>query len=104
MRSLSLTSIAIMLFVFAGISYSQDKSCCEDKSSACCVENKSCCTEHASTDPVSTDPAGNAGGDSAVTNTGTVCVVSGEAIGEGQGIKFDYYGKTYNFCCEGCLA
>lgn len=100
MKPLSIiASLALMLFVFAGVSYSQDKNCCENKASACCVENKSCCDEHASTDPM-----GNAGGDSTVASTGKVCVVSGEAIGEGQGITFDYYGKTYDFCCEGCLA
>ncbi len=95
-----------MLFaLIANTSYSQD-NCCENKSASCCTENKECCndmsTDMQMNDNSQSDKTGNAGGDTAVT--ATVCVVSGEAIGEGQGVKFDYYGKTYNFCCEGCLA
>jgi YHS domain-containing protein len=98
MKSLKILSSLALMFIFAGISYSQEnKGCCENTSSACCTEKAECCTEHAST-----EKTGNAGGDS--TTAGTVCFVSGEAIGEGQGLKFDYYGTTYNFCCEGCLA
>ena len=36
--------------------------------------------------------------------SGLTCPVSNESIGEGQGVKLDYYGKTYTFCCEGCVA
>lgn len=86
-----LVSSFLILFVFAaGNSLSQDKGCCENKTSTCCVEKSDCCT----------DALGSAGGDSTVS--GLICPVSGEAIGEGQGVKFDYYGKTYTFCCEGC--
>lgn len=74
---------AALFTILSSTSYSQD----------CCEHSNTSCTEEMNN--------GNAGGDTA---TGTVCVVSGEAIGEGQGLKFDYYGKTYNFCCEGCLA
>jgi Cu+-exporting ATPase len=47
------------------------------------------------------DMTGNAGGDSTIS--GLTCPVSGEPIGEGQGVKFDYMSKTYTFCCEGCV-
>ncbi|HAX48136.1 MAG TPA: YHS domain-containing protein [Ignavibacteria bacterium] len=88
-----LSSIFFALFAFITSSaFSQSNDCCaKEKTSQCCAENKSCY-----------DATGNAGGDTSVT--GMTCPVSGEAIGEGQGIKFGYYGKDYTFCCEGCLA
>jgi YHS domain-containing protein len=93
-----LTSLAIALIaIVTNVSYSQE-SCCKEGAS-CCTENSACCTDNAANTSQST---GNAGGDS--TTAATVCLISGESIGEGQGVKFDYYGKTYNFCCEGCLA
>ncbi len=97
---LIVTSIIIALFALVtSSSFSQEKECCKDKSSSHCGDMKSsnenkdgkCCDKH-----------GNAGGDSSVT--GMTCPVSGEAIGEGQGIKVSYYGKEYTFCCEGCVA
>ena len=90
---LFLSSIFIALFaLITSSSFSQSNDCCaKEKASQCCAENKSCC-----------DKEGNAGGDTSVT--GMTCPVSGEAIGEGQGVKFGYYGKDYTFCCEGCLA
>lgn len=90
-----LASLAIALMSFAAnILYSQDNnnSCCETKSSACCTENQACCDKAAT---------GNAGGDSTAAMS---CPVSNEPIGDGGGVKFDYYGKTYTFCCEGCMA
>lgn len=93
-----LSSLIAALFVFvSSSSYSQDK-CCENKSASCCTESKECCNEHASH-----DMNGNAGGDS-TKPSGLTCVVSGEAIEAGGGLTFDYYGTTYNFCCEGCVA
>jgi YHS domain-containing protein len=87
-----LVSGFLMFFALVtNTSNSQDKGCCENKTSSCCVEKSDCCTKD-----------GNAGGDSTVS--GLTCPVSGEAIGEGQGVKFEYYGKTYTFCCEGCEA
>ncbi|MCC7159633.1 MAG: YHS domain-containing protein [Ignavibacteria bacterium] len=88
---LALSSIIIALFIFNSNSFSQSDDCCKEKSASCCTESKDCCIE-----------LGNAGGDSSVA--GMTCPVSGEAIGDGQGVKFDYYGKTYTFCCEGCEA
>jgi len=74
-------------------SYSQDKDCCDKQEAMqCCEEKQSCC-----------EPTGNAGGDSSNVS-GLTCPVSGEAIGEGSGVNFDYYGKTYTMCCEGCVA
>jgi YHS domain-containing protein len=89
-----LSSIFFALFAFITSSaFSQSNDCCaKEKASQCCAENKSCC-----------DKEGNAGGDTSVAGSMT-CPVSGEAIGEGQGIKFGYYGKDYTFCCEGCVA
>lgn len=93
---LNILALAIIA-VFVSTSYTQEKECCKDKSSSHCgdmkTENGKCCDKH-----------GNAGGDSTVSNTGMVCTVSGEAIEPGKEIKFDYYGTTYNFCCDGCLA
>jgi len=88
-----LSSIFFALFAFITSSaFSQSNDCCaKEKASQCCAENKSCC-----------DKEGNAGGDTSVT--GMTCPVSGEAIGEGQGVKFGYYGKDYTFCCDGCVA
>lgn len=97
---LIVTSIFIALFaLITSSSFSQEKECCKDKSTSHCGDMKSsddtksmegkCCDKH-----------GKSGGDTSVT--GMKCPVSGEAIGEGQGVKFDYYGKTYTFCCEGC--
>ncbi|MCC6866491.1 MAG: YHS domain-containing protein [Ignavibacteria bacterium] len=99
-----LASLFIAIFALAvSNTYSQDKECCKDKSSNHCgdmkasneTNNGKCCDKH-----------GNAGGDSTISTTTAplTCPVSGEAIGEGQGLKFDYYGKTYTFCCEGCEA
>lgn len=93
-----LSLIAAALFtLFLNTSYSQDK-CCENKSASCCTENKDCCKEH-----TQNDMNGNAGGDS-TKPSGLTCVVTGEAIEAGGGLTFDYYGTTYNFCCDGCLA
>jgi len=100
---LFLASVFIALFVLTvSNTYSQEKECCKDKSSNHCgdlksssdtkPENGKCCDKH-----------GNAGGDSTVS-TGMTCPVSGEAIGDGQGVKFSYYGKDYTFCCDGCVA
>ncbi len=88
---LIVTSIFIVLFaLISSSSFGQSKDCCDkEQASQCCTEKKDCCDKH-----------GNAGGDTAVT--GMTCPVSGEAIGEGQGVKFSYYGKDYTFCCEGC--
>ena len=87
------TSIFIALFaLITSSSFSQSNDCCDkEMTSQCCVEKKDCCEKE-----------GNAGGDSSVT--GMTCPVSGEAIGEGQGVKTSYYGKDYTLCCEGCLA
>ena len=35
---------------------------------------------------------------------GSTCVVSGEVIGEGQGVSFRYMGNDFNFCCENCMS
>lgn len=88
-----LSSIFFALFAFITSSaYSQAGDCCaKEKASQCCAENKSCCED-----------MGNAGGDTSVASMS--CPVSGEAIGEGQGVKFGYYGKDYTFCCDGCVA
>ena len=32
-----------------------------------------------------------------------VCPVSGEEIGKGTNITYEYKGKTYRFCCLDCL-
>ncbi len=32
-----------------------------------------------------------------------VCPVSGEEIGKGTNITYEYKGKTYRFCCPSCL-
>ncbi len=94
---LIVTSIFIALFALTtSSSFSQQKECCKDKSS--CTGDMSGCTDKM--DCSMKD--GKSGGDTAVT--GMTCPVSGEAIGEGQGVKFDYYSKTYTFCCEGCVA
>ncbi len=95
------TSIFIALFVLiTSSSFSQEKECCKDKSSSHCGDMKSS-DDTKNMEGKCCDKSGNAGGDSTVL-TGLTCPVSNEAIGEGQGVKFDYYGKTYTFCCEGC--
>ncbi len=100
---LIVTSIFIALFaLITTSSYSQDKECCKDKSSNHCGDMKST-NDTKSMDGKCCNKQGNAGGDSIVPGVLT-CPISGEAIGEGQGIKFDYYGKTFTFCCEGCEA
>ncbi len=100
---LIVTSVFIALFaLITSSSFSQEKECCKDKSMGNCGDMKSG-SEMKSEDGKCCDKHGNAGGDSTVS-TGMTCPVSGEAIGEGQGVKFDYYGKTYTFCCEGCEA
>ena len=33
----------------------------------------------------------------------TVCPVSGTAIDAAKKATFEYEGKVYNFCCEGCI-
>ena len=81
----------IAALFFTGTVYSQHSGC--EKTGSSCCSTKEECTH---------DAMGNAGGDSAVT--GLTCIVSGEEIGEGQGVNFDYYGKTYTFCCDGCVA
>jgi len=92
-------SIFVVLFAFVSTnSFSQEKECCKDKSSSHCGDKK---TSNENKDGKCCDKHGNAGGDSSVT--GMTCLVSGEAIGEGQGVKFSYYGKEYTFCCEGCV-
>lgn len=97
---LIVTSIFIALFaLITSSSFSQEKECCKDKSSSHCGDMKA---SNESKDGKCCDKHGNAGGDSSVT--GMTCPVSGEAIGEGQGVKFSYYGKDYTFCCEGCVA
>lgn len=80
-------AVAAMFTILSVNSYSQN--CCENSTSACTQEYSAVHT------------IGSGAGDTA---KGTVCLVSGEAIGEGQGLKFEYYGKVYDFCCEGCLA
>jgi YHS domain-containing protein len=32
-----------------------------------------------------------------------VCPVSGEEIGKGTNITYEYKGKTYRFCCPACV-
>lgn len=88
-----LTSVFLMFFALITNSInSQESSCCTDESASCCVQKSDCCN----------DAVGNAGGDTSIA--GLTCPVSGETIAEGQGVKFDYYGKTYTFCCDGCVA
>lgn len=100
---LFLASLFIALFALTvSNTYSQDKECCKDKSSSHCGDMKSG-SEMKSEDSKCCEKHGNAGGDSTVS-TGMTCPVSGEAIGEGQGVKFSYYGKEYTMCCEGCVA
>ncbi|MFN3481010.1 MAG: YHS domain-containing protein [Thermodesulfovibrionales bacterium] len=31
------------------------------------------------------------------------CPVSGEKIDEGSAVTYEYKGKVYSFCCEGCV-
>jgi YHS domain-containing protein len=40
-----------------------------------------------------------------VSDTGKVCVVTGENLDgtEGEPIKLTYLGKEYSFCCNGCV-
>lgn len=103
---LIVTSIFIALFaLITSSSFSQQKECCKDKST--CTGNMSECKGDMSGCTGNMDcpmhmKDGKSGGDSSVT--GMTCPVSGEAIGEGQGVKFSYYGKDYTFCCEGCVA
>lgn len=35
--------------------------------------------------------------------SGEICPVSGETIGEGEGVVFNYMGTEYKFCCKNCL-
>ncbi len=106
---LFLASLFIAIFALTvSNTYSQDKECCKDKSSSHCGDMKTGndtkkCDDKGSNDGKCCDKHGNAGGDSTVS-TGMTCLVSGEPIGEGQGVKFSYYGKEYTFCCEGCVA
>lgn len=84
--------IALFLFIFAASSaLAQDKSCCADK-------QKSHCSEKADLSSLSN---GTAASDTSVKTI--VCIVSGEEVPETQAVNFNYYGKTYSFCCEGCL-
>lgn len=100
---LFLAAFFIALFALTlSNTYSQDKECCKDKSQGHCGDMKSS-NETKTEDGKCCDKHGNAGGDSTVS-TGMTCPVSGEAIGEGQGVKFSYYGKEYTFCCDGCVA
>lgn len=99
---LFLASLFAVIFVLTvSNTYSQDKDCCKDKSSSHCGDMK---TSDQTKDGNCCDKHGNAGGDSTISSTGLKCIVSGEDLVEGQIVKFDYYGKTYNFCCDGCMA
>ncbi len=110
-----LASLFLGFFVFiSGLSYSQNDqtlnskcSCSECKCPDCngtCTDGKCSggeCKMECKGNHSCKDKMGNAGGDSTVS--GLTCPVSNESIGEGQGVKFDYAGKTYTFCCEGCV-
>jgi YHS domain-containing protein len=41
----------------------------------------------------------------ATVNVGNkICPVSGDKIGKGmEAVTYEYQGKIYNFCCEGCI-
>ena len=34
---------------------------------------------------------------------GDICPVSGETIGEGEGVVYNYLGTDYKFCCKNCV-
>lgn len=42
-------------------------------------------------------------GEEAVSVGNKVCPVSGEKIDEGSAVTYEYKGKIYNFCCQGCI-
>jgi YHS domain-containing protein len=35
--------------------------------------------------------------------TGDVCIVTGEAIAEGNAVVYNYMGTDYKFCCKNCV-
>ncbi len=35
--------------------------------------------------------------------TGDVCIVTGEAIAEGDAVVYNYMGTDYKFCCKNCV-
>lgn len=42
-------------------------------------------------------------GEKAVIVGNKTCPVSGEKIEEGSAVTYEYKGKVYSFCCEGCV-
>lgn len=42
-------------------------------------------------------------GKKAGENVEEVCPVSGEAITDANRLTYEYQGKVYSFCCQGCL-
>lgn len=83
--------------------------CCGSKSEATKsgVQSMDCCTNDLSKEDCAikcgTSECCETGKSSGKTDDDLKCVVSGEVI-EGDGVKFSYLGKEYNFCCGGCVA
>lgn len=42
--------------------------------------------------------------DETTTNIAEACIVCNEKLASVKGIEFQYLGKPYTFCCDGCLA
>lgn len=72
---------------------------CEMSNSSTGEINERCCTKGSGQSKVKNT------GEAQGTNDSTkICPVSGDQIGEGEGVTLSYLGKTYTVGCENCLA
>ena len=99
------TKIAIVLFILAvcsNFTFAQD--CCNDGS--CCSKEKTCCSNNSAAGLK--DSTKDNVAIKTVTSDGpalqSVDPVTGETVGEGSGVKFDYLGTTYSFASDASLA
>jgi YHS domain-containing protein len=98
-------AVLTAMFVVANISFSQVSHKEGDCTKKC---EKECTTsqgnqENSDCPKDCTAKTGNSQG--MVSDTGKVCVVTGEKLdgSEGEPLKYTYLGKEYLFCCNGCV-
>ena len=92
------TKIALLVFIFAlsvKVSFAQD--CCNGGS--CCTEKSAGGMKDSTKDNVAIKTV-----NSESPSLQTVDPVTGETVGEGSGVKFDYLGTTYTFANDASLA
>jgi YHS domain-containing protein len=96
MKNILILVVSLIIVSFLNMnSYGQDnhKSCCSDGNHSSCIEKKS--SDHSSSTINDSNDVNDL--------TALVCPVSKEEIEEGEGVKFNYLGKEYTFCCPGCI-